>query len=186
MKTDKRPVWATVGLGLLFGIAYIPMGMTFGYFVGGSLAFRMTAVAFILVYACFLAHWGKTRLGSVMFPLAILTACAFWIRSGNDFLLLTLATLAWIRSGICFRGPLLRSVGMELLLCFGGGALVSLFAPHSRVAWALGIWMFFLIQSLYFVFLMERSAEKGGGVPSDPFEAARRQAERILSTSFKG
>jgi hypothetical protein len=177
-----RPTGTTVVLGLLFGLAYIPMVVSLGYLLGRAMAFRVTACVFILVYALFLARWGKARAGAILFPVVVLLGCAFWVRSGNDFVLLAMAILAWIRSGVCFQGSLLRSAVLEFALCFGGGVLVNLFEPRSPVAWALGIWMFFLIQSLYFVFSGGREAASRAVPLMDPFEAARRQAERILST----
>jgi hypothetical protein len=63
----------------------------------------------------------------------------------------------------------------------GGAALVASFFPHSTVAWALGVWMFFLVQSLYFVLTGDMGDGEEEDVVLDPFEKARRQAEEILS-----
>jgi hypothetical protein len=45
----------------------------------------------------------------------------------------------------------------------------------------LGIWMFFLIQSLYFVIFENRAIMPENQYETDPFERASRQAEAILS-----
>ena len=69
----------------------------------------------------------------------------------------------------------------ELVISLGGGALVSFFVPGSGVTWALGIWMFFLIQTLYFVFFEASISIAIEESAIDPFERSRRMAEEILS-----
>jgi hypothetical protein len=44
----------------------------------------------------------------------------------------------------------------------------------------MAVWMFFLVQSLYFIVAVD-AGNQGEKVELDPFEKARRQAERILS-----
>jgi len=46
----------------------------------------------------------------------------------------------------------------------------------------MAIWMFFLVQSLYFVFFREIGEAEQEKVELDPFEQARGQAKKILST----
>jgi hypothetical protein len=58
---------------------------------------------------------------------------------------------------------------------------VAVFTPGSAFAWVLGIWMFFLIQSLYFVIFENRAIIPKDQYETDPFERASRQAEAILS-----
>ena len=53
------------------------------------------------------------------------------------------------------------------------------FNPHSTLTWALGIWMFFLIQSLYFT-VMTDMGEDNVTPPVDAFEQARIKADGIL------
>jgi len=66
-------------------------------------------------------------------------------------------------------------------LSLGGGALVALFTPVSEISWALGIWLFFLIQALYFL-LFEKTGDKIADTEIDLFEKARMEAEKILSS----
>ena len=75
----------------------------------------------------------------------------------------------------------MKTFGAEIVLCLGGGAVVSYFAPQSMATWALGIWMFFLIQSLYFA-LFRDIPKHEEELEVDAFERARNQAETILST----
>jgi len=48
------------------------------------------------------------------------------------------------------------------------------------LGWALGVWLFFLIQALYFV-LFEYQSEPQIKIEVDPFEKAKMAAEKILS-----
>jgi hypothetical protein len=53
------------------------------------------------------------------------------------------------------------------------------------VTWGLAVWMFFLVQSLYFVFFRDLGEGVEEKVELDPFDLARSQAERILSTGLR-
>ena len=182
MTISRGPIVTTIGLGLFLGISFIPLSMILGTVSPWPQTFRLIVWGYVAIYAVFLARWGRGTVAGVLFPLVLLFALTFWRIPRVDFLLLALLVLSWIRSGICFKRPLLRMVAAELLICLGGGALVAFLAPYSTLTWAMGIWLFFLIQSLYFVFF-ERTAEKAEEmIAADPFEQARKQAERILST----
>jgi hypothetical protein len=75
-------------------------------------------------------------------------------------------------------------LAVELLLCILGGILVVVFTPGSLFAWALGVWMFFLIQTLYFVFFEPADNQQEESIQVDAFERASRQTETILSDMF--
>jgi hypothetical protein len=75
-------------------------------------------------------------------------------------------------------------LAVELLLCFLGAVLVHVFTPGSMFGWALGVWMFFLVQALYFVFIEYAGNIEEETAQMDPFEQANRQAETILSKAF--
>ena len=100
------------------------------------------------------------------------------------FFLLALIVMAWIRSGICYQKPGAMRLAVELLLCFLGAVLVHVFTPGSMFSWALGVWMFFLVQALYFVFFEPADNQQKGSSRLDAFERASRYAERILSDPF--
>jgi hypothetical protein len=72
---------------------------------------------------------------------------------------------------------------VELLLCLAGGALVTVFTPGSTLSWALGIWLFFLLQALYFAIFDGKAPTLHDQYEQevDPFERASRLAEDILS-----
>ena len=97
------------------------------------------------------------------------------------FYLLSLVVISWIRSGIYFRNLCGIKLVVELLLCVFGGIPPAVFTPGTAFAWMLGIWMFFLIQSLYFVIFENRAILPEDQYETDPFERVSRQAEAILS-----
>ena len=78
----------------------------------------------------------------------------------------------------------MKTLTAEIAISLGGGALVSVFAPHTTVTWAMAVWMFFLVQSLYFVVVRDIGEAEEEQVVRDPFEQARGQAEKILSTEM--
>lgn len=178
MKGPRKPVRTTIATGLAFGLLFLPVSTALNFFLPWTGAFRLTLWFFMAVYSFMLCRWAGARLTACGFPLAILLTAAFWLNSGHDFLFLSVLVLGWVRSGVCFRKALWKAVGAEVLVGLGGAALVACVFPHSVVAWALGVWMFFLVQSLYFV--LTGDAEDAE-VELDPFEKARRQAEEILS-----
>ena len=99
----------------------------------------------------------------------------------NASLFTAIALLGWIRSGICFKKePMAKRLAAEIALGVGAGLLVSDAVPAVNAVWALAVWLFFLIQTLYFV-LVGCGKEVENGVEVDPFEKAKMAAEAILS-----
>lgn len=174
---NRSPMRATIVFGLSCGLLFVPGLYVFRPLFGNPLAFRLLIWLGLAGYGLFLTGWGEVRRVSLLFPLGMAAAMAFIAPTPEIFLLLSLVTLAWIRSGVSFPGGPFRSVAAELFLTLGGAGLVMVFAPRTPVQWALGIWLFFVIQSLFFA----RGNRAEDSVGSDSFETARREAERILS-----
>jgi hypothetical protein len=185
MKITRRPMLTTILYGLLCGISFVPTVMVISSFLYWSTAFRLAIWLTLAGYLVVLTKWGRASLHSILFPLLLLLLLVFWGGTNGAFLLLALGVLSWVRSGICFQKGLLKALGAEFVLCLGGGALVAFFPPHSAVTWGLAVWMFFLVQSLYFVFFRDLGEAVEDRVELDPFELARTQAERILSTGSR-
>jgi hypothetical protein len=183
MKITRRPMLTTILYGLMCGVTFIPVSMALSYLIYWPQAFRLAIWSYLALYGLLLARWGKVNAISIVFPFLVLFLFVFWGNSNSAFLLLALGILSWVRSGICFKRPLARMLGVELFICLGGGALVAYFAPHSTFSWAMGIWTFFLVQSIYFA-LVGGISDEEKTLPLDPFEEARRQAERILSNGI--
>ncbi len=168
-------------MGLAFGLLFVPVTTSLNLLLPWPLAFRVTLWIFLATYSAALCRWAGAGLMASLFPLVILFASSFWLRSDYDFLCLLILMLGWIRSGLFFRNPGWKALGAEALVGLGGAAMVAFFAPRSMVGWALGVWMFSLVQSLYFVLTDDPSDGEEREFPMDPFEKARRGAEEILS-----
>jgi lysylphosphatidylglycerol synthetase-like protein (DUF2156 family) len=168
---------ATMVFGLACGLLFVPGLTVLRPLMGGPLAFRLLIWLCLAGYALLLAGWGTARRSALLYPVGMAAAMALVAPTRGVFLLLSLATLAWIRGGIVFPGRPLRNAAAELFLILGGAGLVVVFAPGTAVQWALAVWLFFVLQSLYFA----RGETVGESEEADPFEKARREAERILS-----
>lgn len=179
MKTSWRPIRTTLIVGLICGLAFIPLSLGLSVFVNVATAFALILWLYAAVYSVFLCRWGGKRSGSILFPLILLLAAVFFSNSLTAYFAAALLVFSWIRSGICFERSL-HGLWAELVIGLGGGALVSFFVNGSGVTWALGIWMFFLIQALYFVFFNVPVASDSKEQNVDPFERSRRMAEEIL------
>jgi hypothetical protein len=171
---------ATVFFGLACALSFMPSAVALSYLFSWSTAFRLILWLYLAVYGFLLTRWAKVRFVSIIFPLLIGLFFALWGYSTTPFLLLAIGIFSWIRSGICFQRPLAKMLATELIISLGGSSLVAYFAPHSPATWAMGLWMFFLVQSLYFMVVRD-TVDKEIDVSLDPFEEARRHAEDILS-----
>lgn len=176
----NKPIRTTVFFGLLSGLLVLPVAYLMGDRLGWSLAFKLAVWADLAVYALLMARWSGTRAAAVLFPLAVLLGAALWPHSGAGFLLLALGVLSWVRSGLCFTGAPIRRGLAEAITIFGGSGLVVVWGSHTALAWALGIWLFFLVQALYFAIIPEKSYANAEKTRTDAFEKAIKEAERVL------
>jgi hypothetical protein len=134
----------------------------------------------LAAYSAFLARSSGRSLRALFAPLFMLAAVSAAAGSVTGFVVPAATGLSWIRSGICFPGPLLRRVCAEAITCAAGLALARLLQPPGPYGWALSIWMFGLIQALYFVVIdVERTGvpEKQG---QDRMAHAHRRADALL------
>ena len=60
---------------------------------------------------------------------------------------------------------------------------MAILTPLSVLSWALAVWLFFLVQALYFV-LFEIDHSPQEDIDRDPFDQARTRAEKILSAGL--
>ena len=184
MTSDHRPIRTSLLVGMLGALAGTAVALAPEWYgahpvVRFGMVWLMTAG-----YALLLARWGQKRLSAVFFPLIVLGLWGWQLPSGRGFIVMALATLSWIRSGVCFQAAPGRAVMREILLCGGGAWLAAAPASGSALSWGLGIWLFFLVQTLFFVAGEPGETGGGGGTANggdDPFERARRRAERILA-----
>ena len=181
MIISQHPIRTTIFFGLICALSFIPANLALNYVLPGTSVIYLTLWMYAAGYSLLLSHWSKKPILSSGFPLLLLFVMSILVDSIAAFYLLSLVVISWIRSGICFRNPCGTKLVVELLLCVFGGIPVAVFTPGSAFAWVMGIWMFFLIQSLYFVIFENRAIVPQDQYEADPFERASRQAEAILS-----
>jgi hypothetical protein len=178
----NKPVRTTLIFGLLSALAMVPVLWYQRAYGAWPMALELALWLDLAVYATLLCRWSRTRFVSVVFPLALLLGVALWPRNHAGFVLMALGIFGWIRSGICYRGTPLRALTAELITVLGGGMLVALWWPHSALSWALAVWLFYLVQTLYFFILPAGAGMAGRAEKIDRFEQARREAERMLES----
>jgi len=183
MKILQRPVPATLIFGLICGISLIPLNRVLNSLFFYPNAICLSLWLFTAGYAVLLCRWSRQKLMPVSYPVLILLLTVFMVQSIGAFFFLALAIISWVRSGICYPERRRIRLVVELLLCLTGGALVTAFTPGSTLTWALGIWLFFLLQALYFAVFDGQASTLHDQYTQevDPFERASRQAEDILS-----
>ncbi len=177
----KRHVRTTLVYGLISALAVMPAASLLAGSIGWPLAFKLVLWLDLFFYAVLLARWSGKGVSVILFPIALLLGTALWPGVYNGFFFLGLGIFSWIRSGSCFCGTPVRAVAAEVITVGGGAGLVSLLGPGASVTWAISIWLFFLVQALYF-YMVPASCRPDavGSAASDPFDQAHRQALRVL------
>ena len=141
-------IFAAAAAALLAGAASLPLRSAHR-----PVAMNLSIFLCLAAYSAFLARVSGRNLRDLFAPLFLLAAVLAASGSVAGFALPASAGLSWLRSGICFPGPTARRVCAEALTCAGGLALTWLLLPQSPYGLALGMWMFGLVQALYFLAL---------------------------------
>jgi hypothetical protein len=178
----NKPVRTTLAWALLSGlIVYPALASLMAPLLGWPLSSKLILWAELAVYALLLSRWGRRRSWSILFPLAVLLGAALWPYTYRGYFVLLLGVLSWIRSGICFQDKPIRAVLGELVTALGGFLLVGVWLPSNILQWALGIWLFGLVQCLYFYIVpCGRDKDIEDNLAPDPFEIARKELEMAL------
>ena len=176
----KKAIIITIFFGLICGLLFIPLSRNLGHIFDRSTSFYMALWAYLALYGFFLSRLSMKPFLSILFPVLLLFLAIFAVHGAAAFVLMTLGILSWIRSSICFEKPLVKQLMTEIVLSMGGGLLVVALTPDSAFTWAMGVWMFFLLQALFFV-VLETGFEVEEKSEIDAFEKARLKAEIILS-----
>ena len=176
----KRHVRTTLVYGLISALTVMPAAWSLAGLVGWPMAFKLMLWLDLLGYAALLARWSGNGPSVILFPMALLLGTALWPGVYTGFFFLGLGVFSWIRSGCCFSGTPLRAVAAEVITVGGGAGLVSLLGPGSSLTWAISIWLFFLVQALYFYMVPTSCPPDAVGTASDPFDQAHREALRVL------
>ena len=180
MHKKITPVLTTILYGFAAALFFIPAVMLMGKILSWPLAFRLAIWVIILGYSYLLVSWSGKGPVQILFPQLILLAAALWSNSVVFFLGLAILVLGWIRHR-CFMKSSVKALLVEAFVTGGAAALILFFNPHSTPSLAISTWLFFLVQSLYFVFFYP--AASGGNIISpDRFTRSCKQAEEILSS----
>jgi len=134
----------------------------------------------LAAYSAFLARSSGRSLRALFAPLLMLSAVLAAAGSVSGFVVPAAAGLSWIRSGICFPGSLPRRVCAEAITCVAGLALVRLLQPPGPYGLPLSIWMFGLIQALYFVGVDAESSGQTKPPIREKIEEAHCRADVLL------
>lgn len=182
----NKPVRTTLILAFLSGFVIYPaLGSALIPILGWPMAPKLVLWALMAVYAFFLARWGKAKTLSILFPLALLLGAALWPHVYMGYFFLLLGGLSWIRSGICFQDRPLRAVLAEVITIVGGISMLVLWRPGNLLEWGLIIWLFGLVQCLYFYIIAYGFGDRAEKAVLDPFEQARKELERVLSHQWE-
>ena len=181
MKGIAKPIRSTIAWGLISGLIYLPLSLIFNSMAFWPLSFQLLLWTLLAGYGVLLSCWASKPLASVALPLLLLLFAAFLIQSTATFLLAALGMLSWMRSGICFnQTSVVKRFVAETGLGLSSGLPMAASVPAATLTGALGVWLFFLIQALYFV-VFEYRNDPATRVELDPFERAKMAAEQILS-----
>ena len=183
MNTVSTPIRTTIIFGLIGGLSFMPLAIGFNTVLPGSTAFCLTIWIYLAIYSVLLIKGCGQKMTAIAFPLLIALLTIIWTDSATTNLITAAGVLSWVRSGICYPNRFTKRVMAEIVLCVGGGFLIAGFAPASVLNWAIAVWLFILIQALYFV-IFENSITEQPRLKKDPFEAAREQAENILAAGL--
>lgn len=175
-----HPIRGTILFGLASGAAFIPLTLVFSRLFYWPIAFNLTIWIYLALYCLLLSLWSGVRLHAAEAVVLVLLPAAFWADSTAGFTMLALAVLGWVRSVVCFTGSWLKKMSAEFITITLGTALLVVMNPSGPLALSLGVWMFILIQSLYFLLVGNWEDEEDQAASADPFETARRRAESIL------
>ena len=181
MKLTAKPIQSTIIWGLIGGLVYIPLCIGLSLMVFWPQNFHLSLSVLLAGYGILLSRWASRPFGSIRFPLLLLFLAGLFINSTPVFLFTAVLSLSWIRSGICLKEkPFIQRFAAEVVLGPAIGLLAANAAPAVNLSWALGVWLFFLIQALYFV-VFDLQSEPEIKIEHDPFDKAKMAAETILS-----
>jgi hypothetical protein len=168
-------IFAAAAAGLLAAVAGLPLRSALRPAAANAAIFLCLAA-----YSAYLARSSGRGLRELFAPLFMLFAVLAVAGSVTGFSVPAAAGLAWVRSGICFPDPMPRRLCAEALTGTTGLGLVWLLVPPGPYGAAIGIWLFGLVQALYFVMVdMERTGLSDKKGP-DGVSRAHRQAEALL------
>lgn len=169
----------SLALGAVAALGSIPWTLVVAPAFGRSWAVASYCLAAAVVYVVAIApSWSR---GVEIGALAGLLAAAAGVLApwSMEAILGAVVILAVARSGLLYRSRPARALLIEGLLGAGGMLFAYALAEPTLLGTALGIWGFFLVQSLFFLAGgVQARREEAAGV--DPFERARKRALALM------
>jgi hypothetical protein len=175
----RNTLSGSLAFAAVAALAAIPWTMVMVPVLWPTTAVGLYAVAALVLYLLWIAP--SVSRGLLIAALAgVGAAVAGVLAPGlSEALLAAAAILAVARSGFLYRARPARAAVLEGLLIAGGLLFARVLAAPTSLGVGLGIWGFFLVQSLFFLAggADRRRAEEPG---VDPFDKARRRALELL------
>lgn len=175
--------WNDFGRSLVFGAVAAAACVPFAILVTPILGWSDALAAYALVCAAtYVAGLGATRrqgFAAAGVVLGVGGALAWIAPTPRDAIFAAALTLGLCRSGLLYRARFARSLLLEaFLLCVGLGAAAQVLGGSTFSA-VLAVWIFFVIQSVFFL-VGGVSSRKEHTATADPFEAARLRTLELL------
>jgi hypothetical protein len=180
MKSRISPLAASVifaaAAALLFaGMMSLPLRM-----ISRPTALNTALFVGLAAYAGFLVRLSGKKPRDLFAPFLIVSAVLAAAGSVSGFVIPAAAALSWIRSGICFSGSIPRRVFAEAITCPAGLVLAWVLQPPGLYGWTLSVWLFWLIQSLYFLALACEPSPGPERSPRQRLATAHHRTEALL------
>ena len=175
----RNTLFGSLVFGAVAALAAIPWTMRMVPVLWPYTAVAVYAVAAVALYLLWIAP--TLSRGLRIGVLAGLLAAVAWALAGGlpEGLVASAAVLGVARSGFLYRTRPARALALEGALLAGGLVFARALAAPTSLGVGLGIWGFFLVQSLYFVAGgVEGRRDEEPGI--DRFEKARRETLALL------
>ena len=176
--------WDRFGRSLLFG-AFAGLAGSFFLLaaeplIGIGPGLGLFSILIAAVYLVGLGNRPRRRLGAGL--LALFLGGAVWLLgpTPREAILVAAALLSIGRTAICLPSRGARAWTIEALLTGGGLLIASAVLGSSPHSFALAVWAFFLVQSVFFLVASERRPDAETEV--DPFDAAHARALAVMDS----
>jgi hypothetical protein len=188
MKTTIAPTaasLASVAFAALAAGAVVPVARAAALFAPGPRALNLALFLCLAGYVLLIARLSGSGRRGLLAPLAILAAVLATAETTAGFVAPAAVALAWVRSGVCFPGPVWARLPAEILLVPVAIAGIAALKPPGPAGWALAVWLFFLIQAPYpLCFAPEARGAARPGIrvwlrPASARAAALRREQRL-------
>jgi len=180
MKMSISPVTAAVMAAAAVTVEFVVVVLVSSRVLSWPAAVNLALFLGVFLYAVFLSTLSGRALRALLPPLMILATVLPAARSPAAFVVPAAAVLSWVRSGVCFQGPLRRRMASETLASAAGFAAAALMHPLVLTEWAIFVWMFFLVQSLYFLVIDPGDIRSKADPALEREESVRARAAELL------